>query len=108
MKKDFTASSLLLGALLVLNGGCALFEQEQASLPPASQPSALEQSMRIDLDTALEQARQALEEAQNARRVAEEALRASQQAQDGANACQVRCEAVERQIERAFQQSQSK
>lgn len=96
---------LLVGTLAVLSYGCAVTEEEPRG---AGQPSAFEQSMRNDLDIALQQARQALEEAQSARLAAQEALRAVQEAQDSANACQARCEAVEAQIERAFQQSQSK
>jgi len=107
--KNVATPSLLLGAMLVLNSGCALFEQETStSMPAGDQPSAMDQSMRADVDTALEQARQALQEAQNARQVAEEAFRAAREAQSGANACVARCENVEAQIERAFQQSQSK
>ncbi len=102
---------LLGGACAALLGGCALFDQETTSTDTMAAPEpapVVDQSMQLDVNTALEQARQALEEAQTARRLAEQALSATQQALDSANACQSRCEAVEAQIERAFQQSQSK
>lgn len=95
--------ALLGGALTVLGGGCATQSTSTADAPPP-----VDQALRNDVQTALQQARQALEEAQNARRLAEQALNAARQAQDDAAACQARCEAVEAQIERAFQQSQSK
>ena len=96
----------LLGGLILI-GGCALFEQETTSVETAPEPM-VDQTMQRDVNTALEQARQALQEAQDARALAEQALSAAQQAQNGSSACQARCEAVEAQIERAFQQSQSK
>lgn len=95
----------LLGVCMALAGGCA--QQQTTSEEPAPMP-VVDDSMKADVNSALDQARQALEEAQTARRLAEQALDAAQQAQNAANACQSRCEAVEAQIERAFQQSQSK
>ncbi len=87
-------------------GGCALFEQDTGmAAAPAPAP---ETASRLDVEAALEEARAARALAEQALRAAEAAQATANSATGSANSCQARCEEVETQIERAFQQSQAK